>query len=159
MCATPPTNLSNISAIAASVSAFLAFLGLIYNAYQLKQNSANTRKQMYLQALARYSELRKMVVDSPPLGAIYDRGFDPATLTVQQNYYVHLLIAFCEGLYLTDQINAFKEFDGGSWENFIRHTFDNTAVGAIWRQETQTPGSSDYAMSFIGYIMTLSARR
>lgn len=144
-----------VSAIAAAVSAILAFVALIYNGRQLKKNALNTRRQMYLDALGRYMDLRKLIVNDPSLGEIYKVGFDTAKLTDKQRFYIHLLIAFCEGLYLTNQIDAFKEINGGTWENFIRHTFSQPAVRAVWDPETKVPNRSDYAADFIAYANRL----
>lgn len=146
------TYVQEISAIAAAVSAMLAFGALIYAGVQLKENSINTRRQMYLDALGRYTDLRKLIVDDPCLGEIYKTTFDTGLLTLKQEFYVHLLIAFCEGLYLTKQINAFEDIAGGTWENFIKHTFSTPAVKLVWERETKNPSQSDYAAAFINYV-------
>lgn len=62
---------------------------------------------------------------------------------------------FCEGLYLTKQINAFEDIAGGTWENFIRHTLSTPAVRSIWDQETRVPSESDFADDFIAYAKSL----
>jgi len=149
------TYVQEIAAIAAAVSAMFAFFALIYAARQLRNNTLNLRRQMYLDALSRYADLRKMIIDNSSLGKIYEEGFDATTVTTQQRFYLHMLIAFCEGLYLTKQINAFEEVTGGNWENFIRHTLSTPAVRTLWNEEARVPSESDYTDDFIAYASTL----
>ena len=149
------THVQEISAIAAAISAILAFFGLLYAGRQLKENSENTKRQMYLDALGRYSELRKMILDDPTLGDIYEKGFDVSQLTKKQRFYINLLIAFCEGLYLTKQISVFEEIAGGSWVKFIQHTLSTPAVRSIWDEHTRAPSESPFADDFIVYANSL----
>jgi hypothetical protein len=131
------TYMQEIAVIAAAVSAVLAFFALLYTARQLKENSLNLRRQMYLDALSRYSDLRQMILDNAELGQIYEADFDAAKISSNQELYIHILIAFCEGLYLTKQINAFKDVTGGDWANFIRHTLSTPAVRAVWEEQAK----------------------
>lgn len=132
-----------------------AFFALIYATYQLRENSLNSKRRMYLDTLAKYTDLRRMVLDDSDLRAIYKANFDITEVSLKQRSYIHILIAFCEGLYLTKQINTFKNVAGGNWKNFIRHTLSTPAVRAVWDEEARQPSESDYADDFIAYASSL----
>lgn len=134
---------------------FLVFLALAYIAYQLRENSINLKRQMYVDTLTQYFSLRETAMYNHELQVMYETDFDIAKVNVGQCFYIHTLIAFCEGLYLTKQINPFKDVIGGNWENFIRHTLSIPAVRAIWDEEAQCPSESDYADDFIAYASRL----
>jgi len=135
--------------------AFLVFFALVYIACQLRGNSLNLRRQMYLDTLDRYIDLRVMILDNHELQVIYEEDFDVITVSTKQRFYIHILIAFCESLYLTKQIDAFKDVTGGNWENFIRHTLSTPAVRVIWDEEVWCPKESDYSGDFIAYASGL----
>lgn len=149
------TYVQEMAAIAAAISAFLAFCGLLYAGCQFKQNTKTIRQKMYLDSLDRYFELRKMLIDDSDLVTIYEESFDPTQLTGKQRYYIYCLIAFCEGLFLTEQIEAFGHVVGGSWQNFIKHTLSTPAVKRIWDGEVADPRKSDFADDFIAYATRL----
>lgn len=141
-------------AIAVAISVGPVFLALMYIAYQLREISPNLRRQMYLDTLDRYTDLRVMALNDSDLRVIY-RVICVAEISRKQRLYIYLLIAFCEGLYLTKQINLFENVIGGNWENFIRHTLSTPAVRVVWDEEARCPRESDYADDFIAYASQL----
>jgi hypothetical protein len=110
-----------------------------------------------IDSLDKYHELRRLLIDRPALASVYAPDFAPAKISVEQRYYICSLIAFCEGLYLTDQIEAFASIKGGNWRNFIKHTLSTTAINQVWQEETSDPKSSDFAEDFITFANKLLA--
>ena len=151
------THLQEIAAISSAFSAFLAFCGLVYAGYQFQQNTKVARQKMYLDSLDRYHQLRQLLIDHPALASIYEPASAPVKMSAEQHYYICSLIAFCEGLYLTDQIEAFSDVRGGNWKNFIKHTLTTTAINQVWQEETRDPQSSDFAEDFITFANRLLA--
>ena len=151
------TLVSQIAAISAAISAILACLGLIYAGYQFRQNTVVNRQRMYLESCDRYYELRRMTIEDPELTLVHSQECNPAELTTKQHYHICTLLAFCEGLYLTRQIDIFPEILGGSWRNFIKHTLEAPAVRHVWDEETKDKATSDFSEDFISFVTQLLA--
>ena len=138
---------------AAVVSSVAAVCGLIYAGYQFRQNTRTTRQSMYVMWLDKYLHLKELIVEHPDLDDIYTQQIDVNRLSSRQKHYLFCVIAFCEALYQTDQIESFPDaIPGASWENYIVHQIGNPTVNALWVQETQDPQESDFTTEFIEWV-------
>jgi len=157
----PATNTSiDLVTIASVVSSLAAVAGLIYAAIQIKRNSEitrlntiTTRQTMYVAWLEIYLHLKELVLTHPELDDIYKNNIQPTKLLAKQKHYIYSVIAFCEVLYQTDQIDSFpSEIPGASWKNYIIHQMGSPTIKTLWDLETNKSKSSDFTDEFISWV-------
>ncbi len=137
----------------AVASSLAAVAGLVYAGYQFRQNGRATRQSMYVTWLDKYLHLKELVLTHPELDDIYTQEINPRQLSGRQKHYIFSVIAFCEALYQTGQIESFpSEVPGATWKNYIVHQIGNPTVNGVWKQETQSPQESDFTNEFIEWV-------
>lgn len=143
-------NVATAATWAAVISSLAAVAGLCYAGYQFSLNARAARPVMYVTWLDKYLHLKELLITHPELDDIYTQQIEPGRLSSRQKHYIYSVIAFCEALYQTDQINSFpSDIPGASWENYIVHQLENSTINGLWKEETQDPHASDFTDEFI----------
>lgn len=107
---------------------------------------------MYASWLERYLRLKELVIEFPELNDLYTRPIRPDDLSSRQRHYAFSIIAFCEAIYQTDQVQSFpKEVPGASWENYIVHQLSSPSIRGLWEKDIAAP-DTDFTKEFVDWI-------
>ena len=137
---------------ASVIASVCAVIGLFYAGYQFSAISRTTRQSMYVSWLEKYLRLKELVLEHPELDDIYRKDISPCDLSPRQRHYIFSIIAFCEAIFQTGQVQSFpKEVPGSSWENYIVHQLSTPTIKLLWSAATSSP-DCDFTPEFVSWV-------